>query len=973
MRVMIRSGRSQFWLAAAACILVLCARGSLAPVRAAFADDSNDAKREPILRIETGSHVAAVRRIAIDAANNYLVTGSDDKTLRVWQLQSGRLVRVIRPPINESDEGMTTALAVSPDGKTIASGMYGPPGVSEVVLFDLQTGKLGRHLVGLREIAHQLEYSRDGRYLAAVLYTGDLVIYDTKNYSLLTDDRDCSDESYGVEFDAKDRIYTTCWDGYIREYELTNASSLHLLVKVKAPSGKQPFPVAVSPDGTEIAVGYDDTPKIDVLSPKDLSVLFRPDITGVAGLAMYGLTWTADGQTMCAGGRWWLENGDPIRFWSNGGRGSYRDIHATDNTILQILPLRNGGIVFGSATPSFGVFDGSGKRTVYVGPSIADYRLNTDGFLLSRDGNMVQFGYEYGGKSPARFSIAERSLDTTPVGTGGLNAPIVEGLAITDWNSTRDPKLNGKSLPVVTHEMSRSLAIAPDGSGFLLGTEWHLYYFTPDGKVQWSAEGAGAATDVNISRDGRFAVAAFNDGTIRWYRLNDGKELLAFFPHNDRKRWVIWSPSGYYDASPGGEDLIGWHINNGEDSTADFFPVGQFRTTYYRPDIVARILDIGDEPKAIVAANGESGRKTRGESVVSMLPPVVDIVSPVDGADVASTSVALRYTIRTRSAEPVTDVKLFVDGRPISTERGVAPASASTNGDVTETTVSIPPHDTTVSVIANNRFAASTPATVHLHWHGTVTDVFEIKPKLYVLAIGVSKYANPSMQLNFAAKDAQDFAAALERQSGGLYREVKTLVLTDEKAKRDNVLDGLEWIRKQTTSKDVAMVLLSGHGVNDPSGVYFFLPYDADTERLLRTGISMDDIKTTIRSLAGKTLFFVDTCHSGNVLGGRRGELADINGVVNELASAENGAIVFAASTGTQYSIEDPTWSNGAFTKAVVEGFNGSADYSHTGRITLNMLDLYISERVKVLTRGQQTPTTRKPDTISDFPVALKR
>jgi uncharacterized caspase-like protein len=169
------------------------------------------------------------------------------------------------------------------------------------------------------------------------------------------------------------------------------------------------------------------------------------------------------------------------------------------------------------------------------------------------------------------------------------------------------------------------------------------------------------------------------------------------------------------------------------------------------------------------------------------------------------------------------------------------------------------------------------------------------------------------------------------------------------------------------------MVLLSGRGVNDPSGHYFFLPYDANLERLLRTGVSMSEIRTTIDSLAGKTLLFVDTCHSGNILGGRKGAPPDINGFVNELASAENGAVVFAASTGTRYSMEDPAWNNGAFTKALMDGISGNADYGGTGRITRNMLDLYISERVKELTRGQQTPTTKKPDMVSDFPVALKK
>ena len=72
-------------------------------------------------------------------------------------------------------------------------------------------------------------------------------------------------------------------------------------------------------------------------------------------------------------------------------------------------------------------------------------------------------------------------------------------------------------------------------------------------------------------------------------------------------------------------------------------------------------------------------------------------------------------------------------------------------------------------------------------------------------------------------------------------------------------------------------------------------------------------------------------------------------------------------------SMESPKWKNGAFTKALVEGLAGKADYSKSkGIVTVNMLDLFISERVKELTSGQQTPTTAKPSTVPDFPIAMK-
>ncbi|MBM4048473.1 MAG: caspase family protein, partial [Planctomycetes bacterium] len=280
--------------------------------------------------------------------------------------------------------------------------------------------------------------------------------------------------------------------------------------------------------------------------------------------------------------------------------------------------------------------------------------------------------------------------------------------------------------------------------------------------------------------------------------------------------------------------------------------------------------------------------------------------------------------------------------------------------------------DCEISLIAENKHAASVPANVRVHWHGRMAE-FVIQPKLYVLAVGVGQYEDASLRLEFAAKDARDFAEAMRRQQGGLYRHVECKLLADAQAAKGDILDGLEWIQRQTTSKDVAAIFLAGHGINDDSGFYYFAPVDFQRERVKRTAVPWSEVKGTVESLAGKVLFFVDTCHAGAVMGPKRRDTADFTRIINELASAESGAVVFAASTGRQASLEDPAWNNGAFTRAVVEGLEGKADYHRSGRITINMLDLYISERVKELTQGRQTPTTTKPQTIPDFPVALTR
>ena len=251
---------------------------------------------------------------------------------------------------------------------------------------------------------------------------------------------------------------------------------------------------------------------------------------------------------------------------------------------------------------------------------------------------------------------------------------------------------------------------------------------------------------------------------------------------------------------------------------------------------------------------------------------------------------------------------------------------------------------------------------------------FTIKPKLYVLTVGVSAYEDADLRLDLAAKDAMDFGAAWHAQQGHLYSGVEVRTLTDAQATKGNILDGLDWLQRQTTSKDVAVLFFAGHGVNDSSGDFYFLPVEADLEKLKRTGISQFDITATVAAIAGKVLVFMDACHSGNLMGkSKRRGMTVVSPVVNELASAENGAVVFSSATGRQFALENEAWGNGAFTKGVVEGLQGKADYGATGRITLNMLDLYISERVKELTQGQQTPTTVKPPNVPDFPVAVLR
>jgi hypothetical protein len=78
--------------------------------------------QDPVLRIETGTHTAQVWWIGVDAACRLVATGSDDKTVRLWSLPDGKLVRTQRLPIGDANAGKIYAVAVSPDGRWVAAG-----------------------------------------------------------------------------------------------------------------------------------------------------------------------------------------------------------------------------------------------------------------------------------------------------------------------------------------------------------------------------------------------------------------------------------------------------------------------------------------------------------------------------------------------------------------------------------------------------------------------------------------------------------------------------------------------------------------------------------------------------------------------------------------------------------------------------------------------------------------------------------
>jgi hypothetical protein len=356
-----------------------------------------------------------------------------------------------------------------------------------------------------------------------------------------------------------------------------------------------------------------DANVVVVLSGANLTKLFKPNVSGIpSDWGSFSVGWSQDGQFLYAGGNWHQSDGKTlIRRWSNGGRGTFVDIPAADNSIMEILPLKAGGVLY-TATDAFGL--------IRLDATTATLQRLGTRLLVSADGRTVQVD-SWSPSHTYRFALDRREIDVDPADDGSLVAPVTDapGLAVTGWRGSQAPAVNGVPLKLNRpYEAARSLAVVPGTQHFVLGTEWYIRMFDQSGNDVWpkSYDAPAATLHVNVADGGRLVVAAFGDGTIRWLRASDGVEILALFIHPDGQRWVAWTPEGYYDASVGGDDLIGWHVNHGYDQAPDFYPASQFRDRFYRPDIIQRVLltpglDVADAVREADQAAGHANTQSR--------------------------------------------------------------------------------------------------------------------------------------------------------------------------------------------------------------------------------------------------------------------------------------------------------------------------------------------------------------------------
>lgn len=940
--------------------------GLLALSVPSLAVESRPIATTPFLRLETGMHTAMIRRISMDAAARYVVTASDDKTARVWELATGKLLQTLRPPIGEGSEGMLYAVALSPDGQEVAVGGFtGRAGIAKhIYFFDRNSGQLTRTITGLPNVINHLSYSRDGQFLAAALGGGKGIrVYRSRDLEVVARDSDYGADSYWLDFDAQGRLVSSCLDGYVRLYD----AQFKLLAKARAAGGSKPFAVRFAPDGQQIAVGFNDSTAVAVLSGTELSLRYAPDTQGVDNGNLGRVAWSADGQTLYAGGRYDYQGMSPLVSWSNAGRGTRQQHALTPDTIMDIQPLADGRVVYGAGDPEWGILSRDGQKLRQAEAGIVDHRDSGNGGLqLSLDG--AQFAYNQQGVA-RRFDLnlgAFISAATTTPAKTTANA-----FSVTDWENNQHPQFNQQAIQLEANEVAQSLVIAANEQHFLLGTHFYLRYFDNQGKELWKVPANTSTWAVNLSKDGRFAVAAFADGTIRWYRTSDGKEQLAFFPHADGKRWVLWTPEGFYNASADGESLIGYHLNQGDDKAGQFVSVQQLGKLFYRPDLITARLRVDEAAIQTALANVGDVRKVLAEG----LPPQLELVSQVQDGD----NLKLQFRIKAQSggvgavSYRVNEVQQQNDTRDIHV--------GMTGLEPIEMVIPLVKGRNIIAVNVNNKDGSI--SSLPLRVEANYTPPALKKLTLYVLAVGVSKYQDAAFKLNFADKDALAVMAAMKKGGGRLFdlRPENLLTLTNEQVTLDSLQKAFAQLASRAKAEDVFVFYLAGHGKTF-DGRYYFIPSNAvyrNQKDFLAASLGEDELTKLLESVrAQKSVVILDTCYAGNFnrsaglqkwMVASRGSSLDEKFAISRLVKA-TGRAIFAGASDNQLALEGYR-GHGFFTYALLEGLQGGAVLVKQKQVNVKGLDSFLAHRVPLLSKNRQTPVIEFTPNFTDFPISL--
>lgn len=216
----------------------------------------------------------------------------------------------------------------------------------------------------------------------------------------------------------------------------------------------------------------------------------------------------------------------------------------------------------------------------------------------------------------------------------------------------------------------------------------------------------------------------------------------------------------------------------------------------------------------------------------------------------------------------------------------------------------------------------------------------------WALIVGVSKFAQPRINLKYPAKDAKDLATFLTTEANFAPDHVKLLV--DEQATKERVLAELgdKWLPRRARPNDLVLIFISSHGSSskaDLEGLNYLVMHNTDPDSLYATGLPLADLANAIKQRvhSNRVVLIIDACHSGAADPSKGVQRA---GNVDTSLLQGTGQLIICSSAQNQLSWESKRYQNGVFTRQLIESLRQQKGKPTMGQAFERLKDAVESE-----------------------------